>query len=123
MDHVLIVDDNDTFRSILKQVLLSRFPSMHISEAQDGDSAMEKIEEQSPDVILMDVRLPGEGGFQLTRRVKAAHSKIAIIIVTSYDSPEYREAAFDSGADYFFSKTSSTAMDVLEKVDSILSSP
>ena len=119
----MIVDDNDAFRKMLKGILLSRFPSMHISEAQDGDTAMEKIEEQSPNVIFVDVRLPGENGFQLTRRIKAAHSEITVIIITNYDSPEYQKAAFESGADYFISKMSSTAMDVLEKVDSILSSP
>jgi DNA-binding NarL/FixJ family response regulator len=118
---ILIVDDNSTFRETLKRILLSRFPSLHISEAQDGNRATKKTEEEAPDLIFMDVRLREGNGFQLTRRIKAAYPEVVIIIITSYDSPEYREAAFDSGADFFISKKASTAQDILEKVNFIIS--
>ena len=122
MADILIVDDNAAFRKMLKSILLSRFPSMHISEAQDGNRAIELTEKQVPDLIFMDVRLPGENGFQLTRRIKAAHPEIVILVITSYDSPEYQTAAFESGADFFVSKKASAAKDVLERVQSIISS-
>ena len=121
MADILIVDDNSTFRETLKRILLSRFPSLHISEAQDGNRAIKKTEEKAPDLIFMDVRLREGNGFQLTRRIKAAYPEVVIIIITSYDSPEYREAAFDSGADFFISKKASTAQDILEKVNFIIS--
>jgi two-component system invasion response regulator UvrY len=70
----------------------------------------------------MDVRLPGENGFQLTRRIKTAHPEIVILVITSYDSPEYQAAAFESGADFFVSKKASAANNVLERVQSIISS-
>jgi CheY-like chemotaxis protein len=122
MADILIVDDNAAFRKMLKSILLSRFPSMHISEAQDGNRAVELTEKQVPDLIFMDVRLPGENGFQLTRRIKTAHPEIVILVITSYDSPEYQAAAFESGADFFVSKKASAANDVLERVQSIISS-
>jgi CheY-like chemotaxis protein len=121
MADILIVDDNAAFRKTLKGILLARFPSTHIREAEDGNRAIKNAEKRTPDLIFMDVRLPGENGFQVTRRIKAANPEIVIIMITSYDSPEYREAAFASGADFFISKTASTAKDVLERVELIIS--
>lgn len=122
MADILIVDDNAAFRKMLKHILLSKFPSTRIREAGDGNRAIKETEKQTPNLIFMDVRLPGENGFQLTRRIKAAYPKTVLIIITSYDSPEYREAAFESGADFFVSKKASTATDILERVESIFSS-
>ncbi len=56
MADVLIVDDNPAFRKMLKRILLSKFPSMYIREAQDGNRAIKKTEKQAPDLIFMDVR-------------------------------------------------------------------
>lgn len=121
MGDILIVDDSAAFRQMLKGILISRFPSMHIREARDGNRAFKAIEQQVPDLIFMDVRLPGENGFQLTRKIKEDYPRIVIIMITSYDSPEYREATFDSGADFFVSKKTSTTESILEKVESVFS--
>jgi CheY-like chemotaxis protein len=121
MADILIVDDNAAFRQTLKRILLARFPSLYIREAADGDRALKKTEKQPPTLIFMDVRLPGENGFQLTKRIKAAHPEIVIIMITSYDSSEYREAALAAGADFFISKKASTAQDILERVAGIIS--
>jgi two-component system response regulator YesN len=120
MADILIVDDNAVFRRTLKTILLARFPSMQILEAKDGKEAIEKTREELPRLIFLDVRLPGENGFQLTTKIKAAHPEIPIIIMTSYDSPEYRETAYDAGADFFLSKKSSSAADIRRKVESTL---
>ena len=119
MGDILIVDDSTAFRQMLKSILSSRFPSMHIREAQDGNKAFQAIEQKAPELIFMDVRLPGENGFQLTRKIKTDHPRIVIIMITSYDSPEYREATFDAGADFFVSKKTSTTENILEKVESV----
>lgn len=120
MADILIVDDSAAFRQTLKRIVLGRFPSMQILEAKDGKEAIEKTRKELPKLIFMDVRLPGENGFQLTRKIKAAHPEIPVIIITSYDSPEYSETAYDAGADFFLSKKSSSAADILKKVESIL---
>lgn len=57
-----------------------------------------------PDLILMDIRLPTLSGLELTEKIKADYPDIIIVILTAYDSPEYREAAIRYKADYFFSK-------------------
>jgi CheY-like chemotaxis protein len=102
----LIVEDNVTFRNTFKEVLCKRFPSMLVEEAPDGVEALEKVETFLPDLVFMDIRLPGETGLELTKRIKADHPEILIIILTDYNLPEYREAAFASGADDFVVKGS-----------------
>jgi CheY-like chemotaxis protein len=118
---VLIVEDSSIYRNLLKETLLSRFPSMEIIEATNGQQALQKISSTCPDFIFMDIKLPGENGLELTRRIKADSPQMIIIILTSYDLPEYREAASQYGANYFLSKGSTTKEDILGLVQSILS--
>jgi DNA-binding NarL/FixJ family response regulator len=102
----LIVEDNVSFRKYFKESLQNRFPSMVIEEAGDGNEVLEKVENLCPALIFMDIRLPGENGLQLTKKIKKSHSDIKIIILTTYDLPEYREAAFQYGANSFMTKDS-----------------
>ncbi len=120
MADVLIVDDNASFRWILKDVMQRQFPSLRIATAADGVEALEEIEHRRPKLIFMDVRLPGRNGFQLTREIKAAHQEIRVIITTSYDLPEYREMARRVGADLFVSKKSSTPSEMAAAADAII---
>lgn len=119
----LIVEDNATFRQSLKATLETEFPLMVIEEAEDGKEAMQRVTTFRPDLIFMDIKLPGETGLDLTKRIKTHDTSIVIIILTSYDLPEYREAAQQYGADYFVSKGSSTREEILELVRSISSNP
>jgi len=93
---------------------------MVVVEAEDGDEAMQKIDAVVPDIIFMDIKLPGENGFQVTEKVKTKYPEMTIIILTYYDSPEHREAAVQCGANYFLPKCTSTE-EVVELVQSILS--
>ena len=102
----LIVEDNASFRQYFKENLQIRFPSMVIEEVGDGNEVLLKVEVLSPALIFMDIRLPGENGLQLTKKIKKNHSDIKIVILTSYDLPEYREAAFQYGANSFMIKDS-----------------
>jgi len=115
MKRILIVEDNVFFLQFLKETLDSRFPSMDIFEATNGEEALRRIETSSPDAILMDLRLPGENGLELTKRIKAQHPDIIVVIITNYDLPEYREAAYQCRADHFVTKDS-----FLKMVKSIL---
>jgi DNA-binding NarL/FixJ family response regulator len=92
-----------------------RFPSIDTLEAANGEEAMQKIKTLSPEAIFMDLRLPGENGLELTKKLKAQHSDIVVVILTNYDLPEYREAAYQSRADHFLSKDS-----FLNMINSIL---
>jgi DNA-binding NarL/FixJ family response regulator len=104
MFKTILVEDSFSFRQIVKINLQDQFPSMDIVEAADGVEALQKIEAHPPNLIFMDISLPGENGLELTRKIKANHPDVIIIILTSHDSPEYREAAIRYKADYFFSK-------------------
>jgi len=117
----LIVEDSALYRKLLKETLQSRFPSMEIIEAEDGEEAMKQINVQfPPDLIFMDIKLPGENGLELTGKIKAKHPGVVVIILTSYDSPEYREAAAKAKADHFLSKGSSSKEAILTLVESVL---
>jgi len=106
MKRILIVEDNAFFLQFFRETLHSRFPSLEIFVAADGVDAMQKIKTLQPEAIFMDVRLPGENGLELTKKIKAEYPDIIVVIITNYDLPEYRKAAYESKADHFISKDS-----------------
>jgi CheY-like chemotaxis protein len=116
---VLIVEDSTLFRQLLKEALHERFPSIEILEAGDGEKAFQEIETSLPDLIFMDIGLPGENGLELTKKVKAQYPNIIVVILTGYDLPEYREFS-KQYTDYFFSKDSSTRENIFTAVQSML---
>jgi len=90
---------------------------MVLDEATDGAEAIEKVKNFLPQLIFMDIKLPGENGFDVTRRIKALYPDIKVVILTSHDFPEYREAARACGAHHFLSKASSTAEEIQDLVE------
>ena len=102
----LIVEDNATYRGLLRESLESLFPSMVIQEAVEGKEALQRVESLRPELVFMDIRLPGESGLQLTARIKTSYPDTKVIILTSYDTLEYREAAARCGATCFIAKDS-----------------
>jgi len=106
MKRILIVEDNAYFLQFLKETLHTRLPSIDILEARNGEEALQRVEALLPDAIFTDLRLPGANGLELTRKIKAQYPDAIVVILTNYDLPEYREAAYQSGADYFLSKDS-----------------
>jgi CheY-like chemotaxis protein len=115
---VLIVEDSTLFRQLFKEALHDRFPSVEIYEAIGGEEALLQVETLRPNLIFMDIRLPGENGLQLTQKIKARYPNIIVIILTGYDLRKYREA-WSRYADYFFSKVSSTTQNIFTLVESI----
>ena len=120
MARTLIVEDNLAFRQCLTDLLRTRFPFMTVEEADDGGAALRKVKAMAPEIIFMDVKLPGENGLQVTKKVKSKYPEITVIILTYYDLPEHREAAVRCGADYFLPKDTS-AEAIVELVQSTLS--
>ncbi len=119
---VLIVEDNPLFRRSLRELLAVRFPSVGIEEATDGEQALNMLREIQPDLIFMDIKLPGKNGLEVTKIIKKSNSEIHIIILTSYDLPEYREAAMSSGASHFLTKGDARSDDIAAVVSSALGS-
>jgi DNA-binding NarL/FixJ family response regulator len=119
MFQILIVEDNAPFRQSLREMLCEQFPTMRVEEAQDGEDALDKLETYSPHLVFMDIKLPGQSGLEVTKTIKARYPEVRVIILTSYDLPEYREAASQYGADYFLSKGSSSREEILALVDTV----
>ena len=120
MVKILIVEDSTFFRTLLKETLLAQYPKMEISEASNAEQALKKMNGFTPDLIFVDIGLPGESGLDFTREIKSTHPGIPIIILTSYDLPEYREVAIKYQADHFLSKGTTTKEQIVRMVKSIL---
>jgi len=95
---VLIVDDHLLIRTGIKS-LLKDSPLIHvIGEAENGNEAIEKFEKLRPDVVLMDISMPGISGIEATRIIKEKYSLAKILILTMYDSEEYILSSVKNGA-------------------------
>ncbi len=98
MIKTLIVDDNPDFLKRLREFLETLDECEIIGEANDGDEAITKSRGLKPDLVLMDVRMGGMNGLSATQRLKDEFPEVVIIILSSYDLHEYREAARIRGA-------------------------
>jgi DNA-binding NarL/FixJ family response regulator len=102
----MTVEDYIPFRETFKGYLLSQFPSMEVIEAANGEEAFKKLVSYPIDLIFMDIRLPGESGLELTRKIKAKYKDVTIAMLTGFDLAEYREAATRCGANCLITKDS-----------------
>jgi DNA-binding NarL/FixJ family response regulator len=116
----LIVEDSPDFRKLLREALSGHFPAMVFKEAGNGSEASECLRVHPPDLIFMDINLPGENGLELTKKIKARHPYVIVIILTNYDLPEYREMAIRCRADYFLSKSSASREQILALVETLV---
>ncbi len=99
---VMIVDDRRRSREGL-QALLATTPEVKVvCEAMDGNEAVRLADEFQPDVVLMDVKMPGKDGLEATREIKRAHPQMKIILLTMYIN--HRQEALAAGADAFLIK-------------------
>jgi two-component system, cell cycle response regulator DivK len=104
MSRVLLVDDNATSRDMLSRRLARS--GFEVTAASDGRSAVELAASLLPDLILMDISMPGISGFEATRRLKAdpTTGTIPVIFLTAHTQREDEEQAVAAGADGFATK-------------------
>ncbi len=101
---IMVVEDQEDNRQILRDLLGSN--GYDLIEAWDGETALTTLASQRPDLILMDIQLPGIDGYEVTRRIKADPGlrAIPIIAVTSYALSGDAEKAFEAGCDAYVTK-------------------
>lgn len=104
MTTVLLVDDQALLRMGFRLVLEGEPDLEVVGEAADGRTALEQVAALRPDVVLMDVRMPGMNGIEATERVAAEHPATRVLILTTFDLDEYAFAALRAGASGFLLK-------------------
>lgn len=104
MIKVLVVDDQTLVRSGISQILAHDPDIDVVGDAADGSQAVEKTKRLRPDVILMDIRMPGMDGLEATRRITSEHAETKVIVLTTFELDEYVFAAVRAGASGFLLK-------------------
>jgi two-component system, NarL family, invasion response regulator UvrY len=91
---VLVVDDQDLFRAVMRDVVLAT-PGMSLAgEAASGEAAVDAADELSPRMVIMDKRMPGLGGIEAARRIRARHPEILVVLVSvEVPGPEVLESS------------------------------
>jgi DNA-binding NarL/FixJ family response regulator len=101
---VFIADDSPILQDRLK-TMLSDFPEVEIAgQARDVPEAIKSIQDLNPDLVILDIRMPGGSGIEVLQSIKKGRPDIKVIVFTNYPYPQYRKKCMDLGADYFFAK-------------------
>jgi len=115
---ILIAEDHSVVRTGLRLIIGSEEDMTVVGEAEDGLQAIQKAHELRPDVIVMDMTMPGLGGLEAARQMKRDLPDIRILFLTIHDSEEYFFQAVQAGADGYVTK-SSPAWEVLTAVRTV----
>ncbi|WP_245628981.1 response regulator [Alicyclobacillus shizuokensis] len=115
---VLLVDDHALFRKGVQSIVSHMEGVAAVVEAENGQQAIERVQEDAPDVVLMDINMPVCDGLEATRKIKALWPGVRILILTVSEAESMLFDAIKAGADGYVLKTASpaTLMDALQRV-------
>jgi two-component system response regulator NreC len=101
---ILVVDDHAVLREGVR-ALLSLYDDIEVvGEASEGKEAIRKVQEFMPDVVVMDIAMPGMDGLEATRRIRKKYSKIKVLVLTQHDNKEYILSVIKAGASGYVPK-------------------
>jgi DNA-binding NarL/FixJ family response regulator len=103
---VMIVDDQAPFRMAARMVVDATDGFEVAGEAETGEDSVELARELSPDLVLMDVNLPGIDGLDATRRILSASDTVVVLLLSTYEEAEYAPRAAECGASAYIPKAS-----------------
>jgi DNA-binding NarL/FixJ family response regulator len=95
---VLLVDDHRILREGVRALLAGEPGIRVVGEAADGENALLQVDGVKPDVVLMDMVMPGLGGLEATARIKARHPEVVVLIMSMHDNDEYVQQVIKAGA-------------------------
>ena len=101
---VLIVDDQEPFRMAAHMVVDATDGFEVVGEAETGEDSVRMAEELAPDLVLMDVNLPGINGLDATRQILAGSSPVVVLLLSTYEEEEYAPRAAECGASSYIPK-------------------
>ncbi len=101
---ILVVDDHAIMRDGIHALLSLHNDIEVVGEASEGKEAIEKVQELAPDVVVMDIAMPGMDGLEATRRIRKKNPKVKVIILTQHDNREYILSCVKAGAAGFVPK-------------------
>ena len=103
---VLIVDDQAPFRAAARAVVEATEGFAVVGEAGTGEQSIDVARDLKPDLVLMDVNLPGISGVEATRRIlRDSHGAVVVLLLSTYEEEEYGPRAADSGAAAYIPKS------------------
>ena len=111
---ILIVDDSELIRDRLVSMLTINKNIETVGQASNSIEAMAYFKKYSPEIILLDIRLPGENGIAFLEKIKKLSPETTVIMLTNYAYQQYREKCMELGADYFLDK--SNGFESLQKI-------
>jgi CheY-like chemotaxis protein len=106
---VLVVDDSAAIRSRLVD-LLQEVEGLTIQEADGADRALEQIEREGADLVILDIHMPGKSGLEVLPQLKASACRPVVVVLTSHPTEQHRRECIALGADHFFDKTRDFAL-------------
>lgn len=104
MIRVLVVDDHELVRSGITRMLADNPDIEVIGEASSGEDAIDFVRKDSPDIVLMDIRMPGIGGLEATRRILRIDDSVRVIVVTACADDPYPTRVMQAGASAYITK-------------------
>jgi two-component system NarL family response regulator len=108
MIRILLVDDHAMIREALRMVL-EKDSEIHVAEAGDGETALRMAAEWQPEIVIMDVSLPGMSGIETTRQLLARHPEIRVLALSTYDEPAIVQQMLEIGVKGYISKSEAGA--------------
>jgi DNA-binding NarL/FixJ family response regulator len=107
---ILLVDDNKFFIERMIGLLEEAEGIGYINVAYDYDQAYQCLKEERPDLVLLDINLPGKSGIDLLREIKQSGQKCSVIMISNHDNEYYRQLCKQLGADHFLDKSTDFGM-------------